>query len=115
MLLFFTYWHKKISSKSIIEYTLLKQPCINNVTNRHFYTIAFFFPEYDINAMILMSSLVFIDLNECIKNLEKLTESKKEEEAIVAKSLYIYFILHLCRIFLVYLTMRSYIICMNYR
>ncbi|XP_063825554.1 uncharacterized protein LOC135075137 [Ostrinia nubilalis] len=34
-------------------------------------------PKYDINAMILMSCLVFIDLEECIERLEKLTYVKK--------------------------------------
>ncbi|KAL4715970.1 hypothetical protein ACJJTC_013270 [Scirpophaga incertulas] len=34
-------------------------------------------PMYDINSMILMSCLVFIDLEECIETLEKLTSSKK--------------------------------------
>ncbi|XP_046965608.1 uncharacterized protein LOC124534027 isoform X1 [Vanessa cardui] len=33
--------------------------------------------EYDMNAMILMSCLVFIDLDECIEKLEKLTYSPK--------------------------------------
>ncbi|KAI8436799.1 hypothetical protein MSG28_010260 [Choristoneura fumiferana] len=34
--------------------------------------------EYDMNAMIMMSCLVFIDLEECIKCLEKLTGSGKK-------------------------------------
>ncbi|RVE51546.1 hypothetical protein evm_003816 [Chilo suppressalis] len=33
--------------------------------------------SYDINAMILMSSLVFIDLEECVQRLEKLTYTEK--------------------------------------
>ncbi|XP_037868397.1 uncharacterized protein LOC101738229 isoform X1 [Bombyx mori] len=32
--------------------------------------------SYDMNAMILMSSMVFIDLEECIQKLEKLTDIK---------------------------------------
>ncbi|CAK1551083.1 unnamed protein product [Leptosia nina] len=34
-------------------------------------------PVYDMNSMILMSSLVFIDLDECIERLEKLTACEK--------------------------------------
>ncbi|XP_013164890.1 PREDICTED: uncharacterized protein LOC106115846 [Papilio xuthus] len=41
--------------------------------------------EYDINSMILMSSLVFIDLEECIERLEKLTESKVVEKKVKPK------------------------------
>ncbi|XP_013145112.1 PREDICTED: uncharacterized protein LOC106108484 [Papilio polytes] len=41
--------------------------------------------EYDINSMILMSSLVFIDLAECIERLEKLTESKVVAKKVKAK------------------------------
>ncbi|XP_075978142.1 short spindle 5 isoform X2 [Anticarsia gemmatalis] len=33
--------------------------------------------RYDMNAMIMMSSLVFIDLEECVERLEKLTHYKK--------------------------------------
>lgn len=39
--------------------------------------------------MILMSSLVFIDLAECIERLEKLTESKVVAKKVKAKSLYL--------------------------
>ncbi|XP_072949234.1 uncharacterized protein ssp5 [Epargyreus clarus] len=41
--------------------------------------------EYDMNAMILMSCLVFIDLEECIERLEKLTEAKREPPIITPK------------------------------
>ncbi|XP_068633536.1 uncharacterized protein [Battus philenor] len=41
--------------------------------------------EYDINSMILMSCLVFIDLKECVERLEKLTESNVKEEIIPKK------------------------------
>ncbi|XP_045517295.1 uncharacterized protein LOC123709791 isoform X1 [Pieris brassicae] len=34
-------------------------------------------PEYDMNSMILMSSLVFIDLEECTDRLEKLTACER--------------------------------------
>ncbi|XP_045498600.1 uncharacterized protein LOC123696471 [Colias croceus] len=34
-------------------------------------------PEYDMNAMILMSCLVFIDLEECVQRLEKLTHAER--------------------------------------
>ncbi|CAG9786735.1 unnamed protein product [Diatraea saccharalis] len=37
----------------------------------------FLISVYDINAMILMSSLVFIDLEECVERLEKLTYTEK--------------------------------------
>ncbi|XP_052753313.1 uncharacterized protein LOC113514157 isoform X2 [Galleria mellonella] len=40
-------------------------------------------PEYDMNAMILMSSLVFIDLEECIQQLEKLTQVKTTPPPLV--------------------------------
>ncbi|KAM3965213.1 uncharacterized protein ACR2FA_000600 [Aphomia sociella] len=39
--------------------------------------------KYDMNAMILMSSLVFIDLDECIEQLEKLTYEKKPATSVV--------------------------------
>lgn len=44
------------------------------------------FSEYDMNAMILMSCLVFIDLGECIERLEKLTYAPKPPSTISEKS-----------------------------
>ncbi|XP_045447873.1 uncharacterized protein LOC123656213 [Melitaea cinxia] len=41
--------------------------------------------EYDMNAMILMSCLVFIDLGECIERLEKLTYAPKPPSTISEK------------------------------
>ncbi|CAD0201341.1 unnamed protein product [Chrysodeixis includens] len=42
-------------------------------------------PKYDINAMILMSSLAFIDLEECTHKLEQLTKCEKVKEVVPKK------------------------------
>ncbi|CAH1638208.1 unnamed protein product [Spodoptera littoralis] len=34
-------------------------------------------PKYDMNAMIMISCLVFVDMEECVETLNKATESKK--------------------------------------
>lgn len=38
------------------------------------------------NAIIMMSSMVFIDLEECLERLEKLTAAKKEPRPVEKKS-----------------------------
>ncbi|XP_037300934.1 uncharacterized protein LOC119191148 [Manduca sexta] len=45
--------------------------------------------RYDMNSMILMSSLVFIDLEECIQELENLTQMKTPPPPVPQESTYL--------------------------
>lgn len=51
--------------------------------------IFFSFIEYDMNAMILMSCLVFIDLEECTEKLDNLTHHDKPPPEPAKKSKYL--------------------------